>query len=343
MNKPTVFITGATGFLGSHLACLLLRHGYKVIAMKKSSSSIELFHQIHQFHQLPKAYQPNWVLGDILDIDDLTQHTADVEIVFHCAAMVSFNRKDKQQLMANNVLGTRNVVNACLHNRVPNLIYASSVAAIGRNETNQVINENTAWVESKFNSQYAISKFLAEQEVWRGNEEGLNVGMVNPGIILGFGNGVSGSNQLYRMIHGGQPLYPIGGNGFVGVEDVSKMMLSLFENKLWGKRFICVSENIKYKQLFIQLSNAMGKKQPHIPIQGFTYFMGLAITKTLEALSLPCPIPSENIITSSQDSQYESIHGPLLPDFQYTPIRAVNYYALLALGLLNKESTNQNN
>ena len=343
MNKPTVFITGATGFLGSHLTCLLLKQGYKVVAMRRNPQSQGLFPSTHQFHQLPAAYQPTWVTGDILDIDDLTENIKNVDVVFHCAAMVSFEKKDKPALMTNNVLGTRNVVNACLMNQIPKIVYSSSVAALGRTPNESVINENTEWTDSKFNSQYAISKNLAEQEIWRGKEEGLQVTMVNPGIILGFGDGKSGSNQLYHMIQKGQALFPLGSNGFVGVEDVAKLMLFLYENNLWNNRYLCVSENLKYQHLFNQLADAMGKKQPHIALSGIVYYAGVFVCKLLETLRLPSPIPSENIVTSSQESHYQTIHSASLQSFQYTPIRAVNYYALMALGLLNKDAINQNN
>lgn len=343
MNKPTVFITGATGFLGSHLACLMLKQGYRVVAMRRNPNSEGLFTQIHQFHQLPQAYQPHWVTGNILDIDDLCEAMVDVDVVFHCAAKVSFDRKDKDALMQNNVIGTRNVVNACLKNNIAQLIYASSVAAIGRSENEAPITEKTVWVDSKFNSQYAISKNLAEQEVWRGREEGLKVAIVSPGIILGYGDGKTGSNQLYHMILKGLPICPVGANGFVGVEDVAKLMLYLFENNLWDERYLCVAENLKYQHVFNQLADAMGVKQPKHTIDGFLYHVLVVFCKLLETIGLKTPIPSDSIVSSHQNSVYQSVHNEALKDFQFTPMRAVNYYALLALGLLNKDTINQNN
>lgn len=343
MNKPTVFITGATGFLGSHLACLMLKQGYRVLAMRRNPNSEGLFPKIHQFHQLPQAYQPHWITGDILDIDDLCEAMVGVDTVFHCAAKVSFERKDKDALMLNNVIGTRNVVNACLKNNIAQLVYASSVAAIGRSENEAIITENTDWVESKYNSQYAISKNLAEQEVWRGMEEGLRVAIVNPGIILGYGDGKTGSNQLYHMILKGMPFCPVGGNGFVGVEDVAKLMIYLFENNHWNMRYLCVAENLKYQHVFNQLADAMGVKQPRYLIDGVLYHALVFFCKLIEAGGFTPPIPSDSIISSHQDSVYQSVHAEVLKDFQFTPVRAVNYYALLALGLLNKDAINQNN
>lgn len=344
MNKPLVLITGATGFLGSHLCCLLLKQGYRVVALRRNSNSEGLFKRVHEFHQLPSSFQPTWVTGDILNIDDIIPALGGVSAVFHCAALVSFAKKDKQRLMGHNVVGTRNMVNACLITGVKQFVYVSSVAALGRAMgDDDPITENSVWVESKYNSRYAISKYLAEQEVWRAQEEGLHVTLVNPGIILGYGDSCSGSNKIYHMIKKGQSFYPIGSNGFVGVEDVAKMMLFLFENNQWGKRFLCVAETIEYKKLFFQLCEAMGKKPPRIALNGAVLWLAYQLARAAEFLKLPFPIPSDNIITSSKTSIYQSVNQPLLDGFQYTPIRAVNYYALLALGLLHKDLINQNN
>jgi len=344
MNKPLVLITGATGFLGSHLCCLLLKQGYRVVALRRNSNSEGLFKWVHEFHQLPSSFQPTWITGDILNIDDIIPALGGVSAVFHCAALVSFAKKDKQRLMGHNVVGTRNMVNACLITGVKQFVYVSSVAALGRAMgDDDPITENSVWVESKYNSRYAISKYLAEQEVWRAQEEGLHVTLVNPGIILGYGDSCSGSNKIYHMIKKGQSFYPIGSNGFVGVEDVAKMMLFLFENNQWGKRFLCVAETIEYKKLFFQLCEAMGKKPPRIALNGAVLWLAYQLARAAEFLKLPFPIPSDNIITSSKTSIYQSVNQPLLDGFQYTPIRAVNYYALLALGLLHKDLINQNN
>lgn len=344
MNKPLVLITGATGFLGSHLCCLLLRQGYRVVALRRNSNSEGLFKRVHEFYQLPSSYQPSWITGDILNIDDIIPALDGVSAVFHCAALVSFAKKDKQRLMGHNVVGTRNMVNACLITGVKQFVYASSVAALGRaTGDDDPITENSIWVESKYNSRYATSKYLAEQEVWRAQEEGLHVTLVNPGIILGYGDGFSGSNKIYQMIKKGQSFYPVGSNGFVGVEDVAKMMLFLFENNQWGNRFLCVAETIEYKKLFFQLCEAMGKKPPRIALNGPVLWLAYQLARAAEFLKIPFPIPSDNIITSSKTSTYQSVNQPLLDGFQYTPIRAVNYYALLALGLLHKDLINQNN
>ena len=109
MNKPAVLITGATGFLGSHLCCLLLKQGYRVLALRRNPNSEGLFTRVHEFYQLPSGFQPTWVTGDILNIDDIISALEGVDVVFHCAALVSFANKDKYRLMEQNEIGRAHV------------------------------------------------------------------------------------------------------------------------------------------------------------------------------------------------------------------------------------------
>lgn len=343
MDRHAIFITGATGFLGAHVCCLLLKQGCRVTALSRHEGPFTLFDSIHSFYQLPAAFQPNWVVGDLLDMESLLDHIIGVECVFHCAGKISFAKKDVFNLIRINVLGSRNIVNACLFNGVKKIVHVSSIASLGGVHNGGVITEDSDWDDGKFNSNYAKSKYLSEQEMWRGKVEGLDVGIVNPGIILGLGDGKTGSNQLYTIIHKQFPFYAMGGSGFVGVEDVAKHMLLVYEKGLWGKRHICVSENLSYKQLFEQLAETMGKKPPHIALKGPLLSVLFRLSQLCEFLHIPFPIPSENILGSSATAVYKTINENSLHEFHYTPIRSVNYYALLALGLLNKETSMQHN
>ena len=150
-------VTGATGFLGSHLVCTLLDKGYEVLATKRERSSLALFESVRGFRNC--SSKPSWIDLDLQDGEDLEKAFATVDVVFHCAAKVSFRRADFDELMETNVLGTRHVVNACLKTQKP-LILASSVAAIGRTGSSAPISEDTEYKESKYNTDYAISKYL---------------------------------------------------------------------------------------------------------------------------------------------------------------------------------------
>lgn len=263
-------VTGGSGFLGAYVVCTLLQQGHTVKAIKRTSSNLNDFDWVaRQFFAESgnkSLEQLTWIEADILDIVALDEAFSGIDTVFHCAAEVSFNG-DLIQLFKTNQEGTANVVNACLKQGVKKLAYVSSTAALGRTDQQALIDEDTQWVDDRNNTLYAESKHLAELEVWRGVEEGLNVVIVNPGIILGPGFWHKGSSQLFQKIANGWPFYTQGINGFVGVKDVAKLLLALAQSDTINQRFVLVSENISYKTLFDHMAQGLGVKAPHIHIK----------------------------------------------------------------------------
>lgn len=268
-------VTGASGFLGAHLVCQLLEKGEFVRACKRISSDLKEFNFIfnHYFEtelvQTEKRKLLEWVITDINDMPSLFSVFDKIKVVYHCAALVSFDGKDKDKLQKINVEGTANVVNAALNANVDVLCYSSSVAAIGRVKPGTVINEEAKWESSKYNSNYAVSKYKAELEVFRGAEEGLNVCMVNPGVILGVGNYKKGSNAMIQAIFKGMPLFSEGVNGYVNVKDVAAIMLNLVERRIFKQRFILVSESIGIKDVFFMIADGFSKKRPIFRVTPF--------------------------------------------------------------------------
>lgn len=273
----------------------------------------------------------DWVHCDILDIDSAVSAVSSCEAVFHCAAMVSYKAHHKNLLIETNRDGTSNIVNACLKAKVATLVYASSIAAIGRKSRDNIITESSEWVDGKFNSGYGISKHLAEMEVFRAAEEGLNVGIVNPGVILGAGNGHRSSNALFYQIEKESPFYPIGKNGFVGVKDVCRAMISILENNVFGKRIILVSESCLFKDIMEKSARLMAKKPPRIALNGFGLKLAILISRFCEFFFIPFPLPSHGLISTSLHSQYESENLHLLPDFAFDPIDDVLKETILQL------------
>ena len=187
----------------------------------------------------------------------------DVTYVYHCAALVSFNPKDEDKLYQNNIVGTANVVNLCLSTNVKKLSYVSSIAALGNGtEHNLIVNEETERNNEAVRSDYSISKFGAEMEVWRGFQEGLDVVIVNPGVIFGNGFPKEGSSLFIQNIKDGQSFYTLGKLGIVAVEDVVKAMMTLMKSTISGERFILVAEDITYKELFDRIANNLQIKKP---------------------------------------------------------------------------------
>ena len=114
------------------------------------------------------------------------------------------------------------------------------------------------------NNGYSISKYGAEMEVWRGSQEGIEVVIVNPGVILGSGFWDEGSGKLFTQINKGFKFYTEGITGFVGVNDVVKSMILLMKSNIKNERFILVSENKSFKNVLFAIADGLSKKKPTI-------------------------------------------------------------------------------
>ncbi len=275
-----ITVTGGTGMTGSYLLFKLAEKAYKITALKRKNSNINITRKI--FNALSEKgellfSEINWINGDILDYRSVDFAVKNADFVYHTAAMVSFKPKDKKRMIYNNVQGTANIVNACLANSVKKLCHISSVAAIGNAHEGEFLKEDTELTDFENISDYAVSKFQSEREVWRGMAEGLNAVIVNPSIILGTGNWEIGSPRLIKTIWDGLKFYTKGINGFVDVRDVTDIMIQLTEHNISNERFILNSENISYKKLFDMIAENLGKKSPSVlagsfMLKSFMYF-----------------------------------------------------------------------
>jgi len=267
-----IFVTGGSGLVGSHLLFDLASSGKQVRALKRKNSSIELTKKIFGYYSNDTEKLLNsieWVEGDVMDIYSLYDAMQDIDQVYHAAAIVSFHPSDQKKMMMINIDGTANVVNACLYKDVKKICYVSSIATLGRTDNDELVNEETQWKNSKNNSQYSISKYGAEREVWRGTIEGLPAVIVNPSVIIGPGDWRKGSSQLFQQVWNGLKFYTDGVNGYVDVRDVSKAMVLLMESDIVNSRFILSSENLDYLELFTMISEGLNKKIPSIKANYF--------------------------------------------------------------------------
>ena len=261
MSK-TILVTGGTGLLGSYLLRYLVRNGQQQIrAIKRKNSSMDLVKDVEK--------KIEWIDCDILDVPLLEDVMRGVQQVYHCAGMVSYQGKDKKLMYQVNVEGTANIVNLGLEEGIEKLIHVSSVAAIGRRKGLKESSEKTKWEKSEMNSQYGISKYQGEQEVWRGIAEGLNAVIINPSIIMGSGFWDKGSAKFFRTISKGYPFYASGGSGFVDVRDVCRMMIEMMEGDVVAQRFIANAENISYKNAFDIIAKSINRKPPSMPLNKF--------------------------------------------------------------------------
>lgn len=312
-QNALVLVTGGTGFLGSYVLRLLVQQGYRVRALRRANSPMDLVQDV--------AGQVEWVEGDVTDVVALEDAFVGVTHVCHCAAMVSFHPRDVRRMMQVNVEGTANIVNLCLELGVQKLIHVSSIAAIGRTKERPQLDETAHWVESKGNSQYALSKYLGEQEAWRGNAEGLPVAIVNPAIVLGSGFWDVGSARFFKQIDDGLKFCPVGRSGFVDVRDVAKFMLLLLENEIVGQRFILNAENIPFKAFFAQMAAALGTKPPPITVTPLLAEIAWRVEWLKEKILGIDPIVTKESARSSVSSYfYKNDKSLTVKGFQYRPL-----------------------
>lgn len=211
--------------------------------------------------------QIEWVEADLLDVPALSTAFQNIKQVYHCAATVSFAKKDYETMRKVNIEGTANMVNLAMEFGVEKFCHVSSIATIDKNESSNVITETNEWNPENNNYGYAITKYGAEMEVWRATQEGLKVVIVNPGVILGSGFWHHNTGKFFPMSDKGLKFYTEGTTGFVGVKDVVKAMITLMQSDIYNERFILVSENWRFKDLFESIAKHLGTKPPTINVK----------------------------------------------------------------------------
>lgn len=306
-----IFVTGATGLVGTHLIQSLLAKGKKVRALYRQAIPV-----------FAGAEQCEWVKGDILDPIGLTEALAGVDYVYHCAAIVSFAPGAAAKMLQSNVDGTANVVNACLVQKIKKLIFVSSVAALGRIRENEAINETMNWSPETSNSVYGQSKYLAELEVWRAMEEGLPMAIVNPVIILGAGDWNNGSSGIFKSAYNEFPWYTKGMSGFVDVLDVVEAMQLLMESAITGQRFVLSAENLSYQTIFNQIAKAFNKRPPYKKVTPFLAGIVWRLEAMKGFITGKAPLLTKETAATAQAIVRFNNEKFLkaFPDFQYRPI-----------------------
>lgn len=275
-----ILVTGGTGLVGAHLLLYLIESenigAAKIRAIYRNSETIKKTKSLFQLYNKSALFNAiEWVEGDIIDITTLEHAFIGIDYVYHCAALISFDPKDEDVLRKTNIEGTANIVNFCLAKGIKKLCYISSTAALGDlASTATIITEETEWNPEKPHSDYAISKYGAEMEIWRGQQEGLDVIIVNPGIIIGPGFQDQGSGLLFKAVAKGLRYYTLGVTGFVAVSDVVRMTAQLMKSEIRNERFILIAENISFQDIINTIADALKVKRPSRQMKPYLIEMG---------------------------------------------------------------------
>ncbi|MBP6660473.1 MAG: NAD-dependent epimerase/dehydratase family protein [Chitinophagales bacterium] len=250
-----ILVTGASGFLGSELVKQLVANGESVRIIVRPSSDISHLASIKDKIEIVEA--------DILDVPSLEMAFDGVEKIYHSAAVIGYDSSFYDAMYKCNIEGTANVVNIALSKGIKKLLHVSSIAAIG-GKPNDLISEETKWEKNEWTTHYGITKMLAEREVWRAEQEGLEVVMVNPGIILGSSSNENKATMrvFKRIASGKMPFYSNGTNGFIDVRDVARICIQLMNSPVHSERFILINQNLSFKDYFERIAKRLNVQPP---------------------------------------------------------------------------------
>lgn len=264
-------VTGGTGIVGAHVTDAQLEKGREVRALLRKGTDPSIVRRILEHYHGPedgarRFHRIQWWEGDLFSVDSLREAMQDVEHVYHCAAMVSFDPRDRDQLYQTNVEGTAHVVNAALDAGVSRLCHVSSTATIGGGLDGGTGDEAKPFVADRDSSDYAISKADAEMEVLRGIAEGLDAVMVNPCVVIGPGIAGRSSMTMIERVRRGSRYFPQGSNAVVDARDVASAMSQLIDVGATGERHLLIGEAISYERLFTLIAHSAGQPGPRLRV-----------------------------------------------------------------------------
>jgi nucleoside-diphosphate-sugar epimerase len=314
-------VTGATGFIGSHLMCHLAQKDIFPVAMfRHESNKKRVWKQFEsQFADAQKRFDKiTWRKADFRDLPSLDAAFEGISHVYHCAGYISLAQRDAKKLLEINEKGSAYLVNLCLSHSVKKLVYVSSIAALGNDPSISVIDENTPWDNNIDKNPYAYSKYGGEMEVWRAMQEGLNAVIVNPGIVLGKDSPIE---TLLLRHKKGLRWCTTGNNAFVNIQDVITLMDKLMDSKIEGERFILVAENWSGKVMVETLLKS-GDFRPRVFFipKGFLYFLW-GLEHLMQLLGIRRRFLTRAIISGQYEQK--TIDGSKIKsfvDFEYSPI-----------------------
>jgi nucleoside-diphosphate-sugar epimerase len=311
-----VFVTGGTGFLGAYVIKELVKNNYSVRAIRRSNK-LPFFIPQNIFDSV------QWVDGDVLDVITLEEAMNGADAVIHAAAKVSFQSYERKEMYQTNIEGTANVMNTALSLNIKKLVHVSSIAALGRTDNGEHVNETKKWQDSKHNTNYAISKYYGEMETWRAIGEGLNAVIVNPSTVIGYGDWNTSSCAIFKSVYEELPWYTNGINGFIDVEDVAKAIVRLMESNIQAERFILTAETTSFRELFNLIADEFQKRHPTREATPFLAAIAWRVEKIKSLFTgKPSILTKESAMLAMTKTYFENSKIlKALPDFSFKPLK----------------------
>lgn len=309
---PLAFITGATGFVGGHVARVLLENGWNLKALCRSKSP-----------QCIRSDSLEWVTGDIRDAGQISRTMAGAQAVFHVAADYRLWARDPREIYESNVTGTVNVMQAALAAKVERVVYTSSVGALGLTKDGTPADENTPVRLSDMAGHYKRSKFLAEREVEKFLHKGLPVVFVHPSTPVGPGDHkpTPTGKIIVDFLNRKMPAYLETGLNIVDVRDVAQGHRLAYEKGKVGDKYILGNRNMTLAQIFSQLEEISGVRAPTVKLPyGPTlwlarFFMLVSLVTRTQPL-----IPYEGVKMAAKRMFFDSSKAVMQLGLPQTPV-----------------------
>jgi dihydroflavonol-4-reductase len=290
-----VLLTGATGFLGSHVARALVAGGHAVRALARPGSSRAIVADVPELE---------WATGDVADAGSLRAAVRGCEAVVHAAAVVAFAPKQAGRQREVNVEGTRHVLEAARAAGVRRLVHTSSIAAVGRAPEGGVADEETRY-DWPPGLGYNESKRDSERLVRRA--EGIETICLNPSLVFGPGEVYKRTLPLFRLVKWGLlPLVPPGGTTLCDVRDVAQAHVAALTRGEPGARYITGGPQLTFRQLATTIAEVTQGARPIAELPASLLRAAALPVAALHRLGVPLPVSPGNIASLGNYGYYSS-------------------------------------
>lgn len=280
-------VTGATGFLGSHLVSSLVEHGHQIVALSRGGGTFPVGVVVRK--------------GDVLDAHGVRDAAAGCEGVFHCAGKVSRKPEDAEELYRVHVEGTKTTLAVCKEVGVKRAVVASSsgTVAVGSDPDHVATENDETPIELLQRWPYYLAKLFAERAALAMNAPDFEVVCVNPTLLLGPGDTLGSSTEDVRLfLERKVPAVPPGGLSYVDVRDAAEGMRLAMERGTPGKRYLLGASNVTVREFFARLERVSGVKSPTLPMPRAPSLSRLGATlleRAMEKVGLRLPVDAVSI------------------------------------------------
>ena len=307
MNPTNILVTGGCGFLGRHLLQRLIREfpGAQINVLDLEQNPSPHF----DFENHEKVRLLSGI--DVRDFKSISTHFSDVDLVIHCAGIVSFSRKDRDLLQSVNVLGTKNVVQASVQHDVKLFIQMSSVAALGFNdEPEHPVNETFVFdwdIAGARKKYYMLTKHLSDQVVKEARKTGLRSVILYAGGLFGPGDITNTGKLLKETKRRSLPFNIPGGTNVVDVRDVARGIIAVLNRDKPGEDYLLSGYNLTYKEYFNIIKNELEITLPRFTTPKWLNTPLYYVALTLEAVAgHKIPIMADAVDNSFRFRYYDN-------------------------------------